>query len=252
MRRLPLIVLRVGTLAWRTSRPQTAAVVVVQLVSAVMSAFFLVASVAVLQSLFAAGPTAERIWAAAPQLALVVVFLSVRALLETAVDVAEAKLTPMIRAALERDLLTLTAHVRLDVADNPEWHDDVLRASERGLFYARQIVAQVVSLAAAVLGLIATGSVLAILHPALIALLPLSVGPVAVAAVRGARSRFHSFKRYQALQRRVRVFSWLLTDRDSAAELRTDTAQGALPAEHAALTETIAAEDARWVSRRPV
>ncbi|MGW7579438.1 ATP-binding cassette domain-containing protein [Streptomyces sp. NPDC054765] len=243
--RLPRIVRQTGQLAWRADRPATMAVVVLQLVSAAMSAFGLAASVAVLHQLFAQGPTPDKVRSAVPQILLVVAFLSARALLEAGVAVAQARVTPKIRTALESDFLQLTAHVRLEVVDDPDWHDDAYRANDRGLFYARQIVGQVISMASALLGLIGTAGVLTVLHPLLLPLLPLSVLPVGAAAVRTARARFHSFKRWNALQRRVRVFSWLLLDRDSAAELRADTAQRALLDEHHRLTTRIAEEDTR-------
>ncbi|MFI9048176.1 ATP-binding cassette domain-containing protein [Streptomyces sp. NPDC053427] len=243
--RLPRIVRQIGQLAWQADRPATVAVVVLQLVSAAMSAFGLAASVAVLHQLFAQGPTADKVRSAVPQILLVVAFLSARALLEAGVSVAQARVTPKIRTALESDFLRLTAHVRLEVVDDSDWHDDAYRANDRGLFYARQIVGQVVSLASAFLGLIGTAGVLTVLHPLLLPLLPLSVLPVGAAAVRTARARFHSFRRWNALQRRVRVFSWLLLDRDSAAELRADTAQSALLDEHHRLTTRIAEEDTR-------
>ncbi|CAM5302919.1 ABC transporter ATP-binding protein [Streptomyces griseomycini] len=243
--RLPRIVRQIGRLAWSADRIATAAVVVLQLASAAMTAFGLMASVAVLRELFAEGPTPDRVRAAVPQLLVVVGFLSARALLEAGVAVAQARVTPKIRTALESEFLELTAHVRLEVVDDADWHDEAYRANDRGLFYARQIVGQVVSLAAALLGLVGTTGVLAVLHPALLPLLLLSVLPVGAAAVRTARARFHSFKRWNALQRRVRVFSWLLLERDAAAELRSDTAQGALLAEHRRLTTRIAAEDTR-------
>ncbi|MGW7486289.1 ABC transporter ATP-binding protein [Streptomyces sp. NPDC054786] len=242
---LPRIVRQIGELAWRADRPATVAVVVLQLVSAAMSAFGLAASVAVLHQLFAQGPTPDKVRSAVPQILLVVAFLSARALLEAGVAVAQARVTPKIRTALESDFLQLTAHVSLEVVDDSDWHDDVYRANDRGLFYARQIVGQVVSLASAFLGLIGTAGVLTVLHPLLLPLLPLSVLPVGAAAVRTARARFHSFRRWNALQRRVRVFSWLLLDRDSAAELRADTAQRALLDEHHRLTTRIAEEDTR-------
>ncbi|MEW2433044.1 ABC transporter ATP-binding protein [Streptomyces caniferus] len=241
--RLPRIVRQIGRLAWQADRPATAAVVVLQLASAAMSAFGLVASVAVLHELFGQGPTPDKVRNAVPQILLVVGFLSARALLEAGVAIAQARVTPKIRTALECDFLRLTAHVRLEVVDNADWHDDAYRASDRGLFYARQIVGQVVSLASALLGLIGTAGVLASLHPALLPLLLLSVLPVGAAAVRTARARFHSFKRWNALQRRVRVFSWLLLERDAAAELRSDTAQNAILDEHRRLTDRIAEED---------
>ncbi|WP_228180202.1 ABC transporter ATP-binding protein [Streptomyces anulatus] len=243
--RLPRIVRRIGHLAWSADRTATVAVVVLQLASAAMTAFGLMASVAVLRELFSEGPTPDRVRAAVPQLLFVVGFLSARALLEAGVAVAQARVTPKIRTALECEFLTLTAHVRLEVVDDADWHDEAYRANDRGLFYARQIVGQVVSLAAALLGLVGTAGVLGVLHPALLPLLLLSVLPVGAAAVRTARARFHSFKRWNTLQRRVRVFSWLLLERDAAAELRSDTAQGALLEEHHRLTTRIAEEDTR-------
>lgn len=202
--RLPRIVRRIGRLAWNTDRPATLAVVLLQLASAAMTAFGLMASVAVLRELFAEGPTPDRVRAAVPQLLVVVGFMAARALLEAGVAVAQARVTPKIRAALETEFLTLTAHVRLEIVDDADWHDEAYRANDRGLFYARQIVSQVVSLAAALLGLVGTAGVLGVLHPALLPLLLLSVLPVGAAAVRSARARFHSFKRWNALQRRVR------------------------------------------------
>ncbi|MFJ4965332.1 ABC transporter ATP-binding protein [Streptomyces sp. NPDC088729] len=243
--RLPRITALIGRLAWRADRRATLCVIVFQLASAAMSALGLIAGVAVLQHLFAQGPTPDRVRAALPQLLLLVGLLGARALLESGVAVAQARVTPKIRTALECDFLHLTAHVRLEAVEDADWHDEVHRANDRGLFYARQIVGQVVSPASAVLALAGTAGVLGVLHPALLPLLLLSVLPVGLAAVRSARARFASFKRWNALQRRVRVFSWLLLDVDAAAELRSDTVQGALLDEHRRLTLKIADEDTR-------
>ncbi|MEV7197562.1 ABC transporter ATP-binding protein [Streptomyces sp. NPDC093510] len=244
-KRLPRTVGQVGRLAWQAGPKDTLCLIVLQMAAATMLAFGLMATVGVAQHIFAQGPTPDRVRAAIPQLLLVVGLLSLRALLEYGVSVAQARLTPRIRTALEKEFLELTAHVRLEIVDNPDWHDEAYRARDRGLFYARQIVGQVVSLASATLGLVGTAGVITLLHPLLILLLPLSVVPVGIAAVSSARARFHSFKRWNALQRRVNVFSWLLLERDAAAELRSDTAQRALLAEHHRLTERIADEDTR-------
>ncbi len=163
--RLPRITARIGRLAWRADRRATAAVVACQLGSAAMSAFGLIASVAVLRELFAQGPTPDRVRAAVPQILLVVGFIAGRALLEAAVAVAQARVTPKIRTALETEFFHLTAHVRLEAVEDADWHDEVYRANDRGLFYARQIVGQVVSLASSVLGLAGTVGVLGVLHP---------------------------------------------------------------------------------------
>ncbi|MGP3690892.1 transposase [Streptomyces sp. IBSNAI002] len=190
--RLPKNTAVIGRLAWQADRRSTLAAVVCQLASAAMAAFGLIASVKVLQHLFAAGPTPDRVRAAIPQILIVAGFLAARAFLEAAVAVAQARVTPKIRTALECEFLHLTAHVRLEAVEDPDWHDEVHRANDRGLFYARMIVGQVVSLASATLGLIGTAGVLGVLHPALLPLLLLSVLPVGAAAVRSARARFNS------------------------------------------------------------
>lgn len=64
--RLPRITGQVGALAWRADPRAMVAVVALQLASAAMAAFGLMASVAVLQELFAHGPTPDRVRAAAP------------------------------------------------------------------------------------------------------------------------------------------------------------------------------------------
>ncbi|MEV0990658.1 ABC transporter ATP-binding protein [Streptomyces sp. NPDC049949] len=243
--RLPKITALIGRLAWQADRASTFTAVLCQLASAAMAALGLIASVGVLHHLFSQGPTPDRVRAAVPQLLLVAGFLATRALLEAGVATAQARVTPKIRTALESEFLRLTAHVRLEAVEDADWHDEVHRANDRGLFYARMIVGQVVALASAALRLIGTAGVLGILHPALLPLLLLSVVPVGVAAVRSARARFRSFKRWNALQRRIRVFSWLLLDVDAAAELRSDAAQGALLDEHRRLTTRIAEEDTR-------
>ncbi|MFK0295103.1 ABC transporter ATP-binding protein [Streptomyces sp. NPDC090442] len=241
--RLPRIMRQIGQLAWHADRRATLALIGCELASAAMTAFGLIASVSVLRQLFAQGPTPDRVWAAVPQLLAVVACLSARGLLEAGVSAAQARVTPKIRTALETEFLASTAHVRLEVVDDPDWHDEAYRANDRGLFYARQIVGQVVDLASAMLGLMGTAGVLSVLHPALLPLLMLSVVPVGAAAIHSARARFHSYKRYNALQRRVRVFSWLLLEPDAAAELRSNTAQRALLDEHHRLVSKIAEED---------
>ncbi|MFF9500146.1 ABC transporter ATP-binding protein [Streptomyces sp. NPDC014656] len=247
--RLPAITGRIGRLAWRADPRATAVVAAGRIASAALGAFGLLASVGVLRELFAHGPTPDRLRAAVPALLLVVGLLALRALLDAAADMAQARVTPRIRTALECEFFRLTAHVRLAAVEDANWHDEVHRAYDQGLFHARQIVGRVVTLASAALGLAGTVGMLGTLHPALLPLVLLSVLPAGAAAVRSARARFRSFKRWNALQRRVRVFSWLLLDQDAAAEVRSNTAEGALLDEHRRLVTRIAEEDTRLGTR---
>ncbi|MEV8033573.1 ABC transporter ATP-binding protein [Streptomyces sp. NPDC086182] len=242
---LPAIIRRVLGMAWRADARATWAVIVLQLGSAAMAAFGLLASIGVLQALFAQGATPDRIRAAFPSLALVAGLLMFRAVLDAGVALYQARLTPKIRRIVEMDFLRLAAHVRLEAVDDANWADDSNRANDRGLYYARQSITQIMELASALLGLISAASVLTLLHPLLLPLLLASVIPQGLASVRSARMRFLSQVRYSTLQRRVRLFTWLLLDRDAAAELRSSTAQPALLGEHERIARRIEEEDTR-------
>ncbi|WP_326812426.1 ABC transporter ATP-binding protein/permease [Streptomyces scopuliridis] len=243
--RLPAISRRVLQMAWRADARATLAVIVLQLGSAVMAAFGLLASIGVLQALFAQGATPDRIRAAVPSLALVAGLLMFRAVLDAGVALYQARLTPKIRRIVEMDFLHLTAHVRLEAVDDANWADDSSRANDRGLYYARQSITQIIELASAMLGLIGAASVLTVVHPLLLPLLLASVIPQGLASVRSARMRFLSQVRYSTLQRRIRLFTWLLLDRTAAAELRSSTAQPALLGEHERIARRIEEEDTR-------
>lgn len=244
-RKLPAISHRVLGLAWRTDPRATVAVIVLQLGSAAMAAFGLLASVGVLQALFAEGATPDRIRAAGPSLALVAGLLMGRAVLDFGVSYAQATLTPQIQRAVEADFLRLTSHVRLEVTDDANWSDDSGRASDRGLYYTRQSITQILELASAVMGLAGAAGVLAILHPLLLIPLSGSVVPQGLAAVRSARKRFLSAVRQSTQQRRIRLFTWLLLDISSAVELRASTAQQALLDEHDQITRRREREERR-------
>jgi ATP-binding cassette, subfamily B, bacterial len=243
--RLPAIARRVLGMAWRADAKATVVVLALQLLSAVMAAFGLLASIGVLQALFAQGATPDRIRATAPSLALVAALLMTRAVLDAGVSLHQARLTPKIRRIVETDFLTLTSHVRLEAVDDASWADDSNRANDRGLYYAKQSVTQIMELLSALLGLIGAASVLTLLHPLLLPLLLASVIPQGIAAVRSARMRFLSQVRHSALQRRLHLFTWLLVDRSSAAELRSSTAQTALLGEHERIALHIEQEDIR-------
>ncbi|MGW1074855.1 ATP-binding cassette domain-containing protein [Streptomyces sp. NPDC002537] len=243
--RLPSISRKVLGMAWQADPRATVMVVTLQLGSAFMSAFGLLASVRVLSALFAEGATPDRIRNALPSLAVVAVLMAAQGLLDFGVARGQAVLTPKVRRAVETEFLRLSAHVRLEAVDDASWSDDANKANDRGLYYMRQAIPQLIALAHALLALIGSAGVLAVLHPLLLPLLVISVIPQGYAAVRSARQRFLSHSRYSNLQRRIRLFTWLLLDRDSAPEVRSSTAQRALLEEHERFARRIEEEDAR-------
>ncbi len=245
LRRLPAIGRRMMALGWRADPRATTAVVVLQLGSAVMAGFGLLASLGVLQALFAQGATADRVRSAVPSLALVAGLLMTRALMDAGVTLFQERLTPKVRRLLETEFLRLTARVQLEAVDDAAWSDDAHRAHDRGLYFAERSITQILELFSALLGLAGAATVLTYLHPLLLPLLITSVIPQGLASVRSARAQYLSQVRHSALRRRMSLFSWLLLDESAAAELRSSTAQPALLAEHERLAVTIEQEEGR-------
>ena len=218
--------------------------IVLQLGSATMASFGLLASLGVLQALFAQGATPDRVRAALPSLTLVVGLLMTRAMMDAGVTLFQQRLTPSVRRLLETEFLHLTARVRLEAVDDAAWSDDATARTTaacttpsspsprswnwppRSSAYRRRLGPHLSA-------------------PLLLPLLIASVIPQGLASVRSARARFLSQVRHSTLRRRMRLFSWLLLDERSAAELRSSTAQPALLAEHERLAVTIEQEEAR-------
>ncbi|WP_433549629.1 ATP-binding cassette domain-containing protein [Streptomyces sp. CA-294286] len=232
-------------LSWQADARATLAVSVLHLSSAVMAAGGLLASIGVLQALFAQGATPDRVRAAIPSLLLVAVLLILRAVLDTGISLFQARLSPKINRKVETEFFSATAHVRLEAVDDSTWADDSNRANDRGLYYAKESINQILELTSALLGLLGAATVLTYLHPLLLPLLLASVIPQGLASVRSARARFLSRVRQSTLQRRVWLLTWLLRDPDAAAELRSSTAQSALLGEYARLAQHIEAENIR-------
>nr|MDT0662159.1 ABC transporter ATP-binding protein [Micromonospora sp. DSM 115978] len=223
LRRLPSLLRQASGLAWRTSRAATTAVVVLHIGAGLASAVSLVNVVGVLDGLLAAGPTPDRIRAAVPSLLVVVGAATLRGVLGTAATAAQGRLSPQVSRAAELRLLELTTRVDLATFDDAEWRDAMHRARDRGIDATQRVVDNAIDLGTALVGLIASASVLAVLHPVLLPLLVVAVLPNGWAAVRSARMGYRSQLRMITMLRRKWMLSDLLADRDAGPELRAFT-----------------------------
>uniref|UniRef100_UPI003F49A2D9 hypothetical protein n=1 Tax=Nonomuraea bangladeshensis TaxID=404385 RepID=UPI003F49A2D9 len=102
-----------------------------------------------------------------------------------------------------------------------------------------------IALVEAVTGLIAAAGVLTVLHPALMPLMVIVTVPSAWGAVRMARARFTSMKRWTELQRQLETLSELLIGASPAEELRAHRADGFLLHHYQRLARLSEAEQAR-------
>ncbi len=121
------------------------------------------------------------------------------------------------------DLFGLTTSVDLTAYDDPDFHDRMQRARDRGIYSATQVVNDVINCLTGLTGLASAAVVVGVLQPVLLILLLAAQLPGAWAAVRAARIRYVT--RFALIDSRRR--KWILTDlmaeRRTAAELRSFT-----------------------------
>jgi ATP-binding cassette subfamily B protein/ATP-binding cassette subfamily C protein len=222
-RRFPALVGQAVSLGWSASRRDTLATIGLNLVSGVFGGFALFATTGVLQALFAGGPTPQRVRAALPSLILVAAATAIRSGVATAAGWAQSRLEPQVDQVVEVRLYDLTSQVELAAFDDSDFHDRLQRARDRGTYSASALVNDVINFITAFAGLASAAVVVGVLQPILLAVLLLAQVPGAWSAVRSARisylTRFALIDSY----RRKYILAGLISERHTAAELRSFT-----------------------------
>jgi ATP-binding cassette, subfamily B, bacterial len=222
-RRLPGLVGQALRLGWSASRPDTAATIALNLASGAFGGYALFATTGVLQALFAAGPTPQRVRAALPSLLLVAAATAARSGLSSAAGWAQSRLEPRVDQVVEVRLFDLATQVELAAFDDPDFHDRLQRAKERGLWGASRLVNDVIDFVTAFAAIAAAVTVVGVLNPVLVAVLLLAQGPGAWAAVRSARIQYVTRFALIDSYRRKEILAELIAERRTAAELRSFT-----------------------------
>ncbi|GGL21071.1 multidrug ABC transporter permease [Sphaerisporangium melleum] len=222
-RRLPALIGHAVRLAWQASPRDTIATITLSVLGGVFTAFGLLATTGVLQALFAAGPTPDRVRAALPSLLLVGAAATLRTGLQAAAGWAQSRLDPQVSRIAEMQLYELTSQIDLIRYDDADFHDALERASNRGVGTADSVVSGTINVLTALIGIGAAAGVLGILHPVLLPLLLLAVLPDAWAAVRTARLRYATMFSLVPVRRRKWILSDLMAARTTAAEVRSFT-----------------------------
>jgi ATP-binding cassette, subfamily B, bacterial len=222
-RQLPELIGHAIRLAWEANRRDTVATIGLNVVSGVLTGFALLATTGVLEALFTAGPTPQRVRAALPSLILVAGAVAGRAGLQAAAGWAQARLHPQVDRMVEIRLLDLTTRVELAAFDDAAFYDAMQRARDRGLYAAPQVVTNVLNCVTGVAGIVSTAFVVAVLQPILLVLLLLAELPGGWAAVRSARIGYITNFALADSIRRKWILSDLMADRHTAAEMRSFT-----------------------------
>ncbi|GAA3241455.1 ABC transporter ATP-binding protein [Actinocorallia longicatena] len=227
-RRLPALISQSLRLAWQANRRDTATTIGLNLVAGVFTTFGLLATTGVLNALFAAGPTPDKVRGALPALALVAVAYTAQGALRTGAGWAQARLEPQIEQVVEMRLYELTTSVQLAALDDSEFLDELNRARSRGIMSASSVVLYTVDVLTGLVGLVAAAGALGVLHPILLPLLILTAVPEAWAAMRAARMRYNVQLELSASRRRRWILAELMTNRNQAAEVRSFTVRDML------------------------
>ncbi len=222
-RRFPALIGQALRLGWSANRRDTAATVLLNLASGVFGGYALFATTGVLEALFAAGPTPHRVRAALPSLILVGVATAVRSGVATAAGWAQSRLEPQVDQVVEVRLYDLTSQVELAAFDDPDFHDRMQRARDRGAGSASSLVDDMINFLTAFAGLASAAVVVGLLQPVLLAVLLLAQLPGAWSAVRTARIRYLTRFALIDAYRRKYILAELIAERRTAAELRSFT-----------------------------
>jgi ATP-binding cassette, subfamily B, bacterial len=222
-RQLPGLIGQAIQLAWQANRRDTVATIGLNLASGVLTGFALLATTGVLEALFAAGPTPQRVRAALPSLVLVATAVAVRAGLQAAAGWAQSRLHPQVDRLVEIRLLDLTTQVELAAFDDAEFYDAMQRARDRGLYSAPQVVTNVLDCVTGAVGIASAALVVAVLQPILLVLLLVAELPSGWAAVRAARIGYITNFALADSRRRKWMLTDLMAERSTAAEIRSFT-----------------------------
>ena len=220
-RRLPALVREAVALAWATSRRDTVASIGLNVAAGVLTTLGLLATTGVLQQLFAAGPTPERVRAAVPALLLAALAVTLRGALTVVAGWAQARLVPQINYAVELRLFETTTAVELAAFDDSGFAEEMDRVRDRGMTEAASIVDETVNLVTGVVGVLATAAAVTVIQPVLLPCLLLAALPEAVTAVRMARRKHLAWLAAINRRRRMWMLAHLMADRHTAAEVRT-------------------------------
>ncbi|MGW4971323.1 ABC transporter ATP-binding protein [Streptomyces sp. N1] len=218
-RRLPALVLRSLRLAWGVDRAATVGLLVCQIATGVLAALGLLAVTGTITALVSSGDIAERLWEAAPQLAVIAGATGLRALLGIAVVWLTGRLRPVLARAAELTMVEAALGAEL-AANNKPGYNDAFDIADRGAQVTPDLVEEAQDVLAAAATLTAGAAVLAVLHPLLLPLLLLACLPQAAAYIRSARVMYLAKVATSGRRRMLSKLRWHMAYQESSEEMR--------------------------------
>lgn len=241
-RRLPQLVRRSLSLAWRVDRRATVGLLLCQTASGVTQALGLVAISGTLTALLRSGDVYQRILEAWPSVALLAGAAGVRALLGITVTWLSSRLGPLMTREAEQMLLTGCAEAELRAYDDPDFNRD-REAADRGAQVTGDLINEGQDLIASSASFVAGAVVLAGVHWVLLPLLVAASLPQAIAQISAARVRYLANLRSNGDYRMLGVLRWHIYTKHAADQIRAGTMAGFLTGRYRQTVARINRED---------
>ncbi|MCW2870920.1 ABC transporter ATP-binding protein [Actinacidiphila oryziradicis] len=218
-RKLPSLVGGTIRLAWQADRGALITVGVCEIGQGIAQAVGLVVTNRILQALFAAGSTEERLRAALPSLVVAATVAVLNAVLASGSTAGTGRLEPKVERVATEQYLDRAARVELSAIEDAQFHR-LLDSAQFGSQSARRMIGACVAALNGIFAFAAAAGVLTVLHPVLLPLLALIALPRSWGALRVSRRRYASLQMWIEHARAGRLIGSLLTDNSAAQEVR--------------------------------
>ncbi|WP_310942080.1 ABC transporter ATP-binding protein [Streptomyces sp. gCLA4] len=239
-RRLPHLIKRSLSVAWKVDRRSVIALMACQIISGVAAALGLFATTSTITALIGEGDIVARLWQAWPSVAVLAAAAGIRATLSITVTWLSARIAPLMQQECELMLLEAVTGSELAAYNSPGFRDKWDNA-ERGAVVAKDIIGEGQELLAALATLTAGAFVLGFLHPVLIPFLLLAAVPQGIAQVNSARVSYAAAIKMTGNGRMISILRWHLSHRGSADQIRAGTMAPFLLGKYRRLTTRITA-----------
>ncbi|WP_327187998.1 ABC transporter ATP-binding protein [Streptomyces sp. NBC_01334] len=250
LRSMPALVGAALRMAWSADRRALLAVAVSEIGQGIAAAVGLLAINAVMHALLAgSGDAAQRLHALLPGLLAAAAIGVVNSALAAWSTSRAGRLEPMVERIATTQYLAAAARVELEAIDDPDFRR-LVDVAQYGPGSARRMIGVCVAALNGLISLIATASVLAVLHPVLLPMLILIAAPRGWGAMRVAQERYVSVMSWLEHVRASRLIGNLLTERSAAQEVRLHAVGAFLLNRYERMAESAEAEQERLASSK--
>jgi ATP-binding cassette subfamily B protein len=242
--RLPRMIATCLRLGWAADRRAAVTVLAAEVATGAFTAFGLLAVNGVLESLLAGGTTIARLHSAFPSILVAAGAAAANRACLAASTGLSVRLEPKVRYLAQHRLYERTNNVELLSYQQGEFKD-LIDTAQYGASWIEMAISRLVDLASGVMSLVAVAGVLAVLHPSLIVLLPVIVLPGGIAAVKASQETYRSRLAMLTPSRQLTQLAWLLTNADTAEEIRVHDTGPFLLTQYQRLSQFLTAEQDR-------